>query len=224
MILNKNGFYKLSEIQESKIEINDWLDVCIFDDTEKNIDIEVWKNSKLKYFAFYDNSWDFSKNIVSKKDNSDIIINTLYLVKDIKLRSKIYWWIFANNCKMYLNLLSFAMSNWDLEVDGIFEIWKSLDNNKWFLDEENIFIWDNAKIKALPKLFVESNDIEAGHACKMERISDEKLFYLRSRWVEKKNALTIMVEAKIKSLFSNLEIIDKSFYDNFIEQTLEKIK
>ncbi len=219
----KNWFYKLSELSTQNLLINDWIEACIFDDTSYDLHIKVWKKSKLDYFAFYDKQWDFSKNIISDKDDSQVNINTLFLAKDTKLVSKVYWAIFANNCKMYLNLLSFAMQQWDLEVDGIFEIWKSLDNTKWFLDEENIFLWDKAKIKALPKLFVESNDIEAWHACKMEKISDEKLFYLRSRGIWKQNALSIMIEAKISDLFWDLAKIDNSFYEKLKKNILEKI-
>ena len=48
----------------------------------------------------------------------------------------------------------------------------------------------------------------------MERISDEKLFYLRSRWLHKKNALNMMIDSYINELFSWLELIDKDFFDN----------
>ena len=221
--IKKNWFYKLSEISTTEIFIDDGIEAFIFDDTPYDLNIAVWEKSKLNYFAFYDKPWNFSKNIVSNWNDSQVIINTLFLSKDTKLISKVHWTILANNCKMYLNLLSFAMNNWDLEVDGIFEIAKSLENTKWFLDEENIFLWDKAKIKALPKLFVESNDIEAWHSCKMERISDDKLFYLRSRGIWKQNALTIMIEAKVVDLFWDLNKMAPDFYMSLKENILEKI-
>ena len=221
--INKNWFYKLSEFSSSNLYVKDWVELCIYDDTSLEVNIKVWKNSKLDYFAFYYDEASLSKNIISNWDESEVNINTLFLSKNNKITSKVYWAIFANNCKMYMNLLAFAMENWDLEVDWIFEIGKSLDNTKWFLDEENIFLWDNAKIKALPKLFVESNDIEAWHACKMERISDEKLFYLRSRWIWKQNALNMIIDAKISDLFWKLSKIDNTFYESLKENILEKI-
>ena len=58
----------------------------------------------------------------------------------------------------------------------------------------------------------------------MERISDEKLFYLRSRGIDKEDALSIMIEAKIKSLFLCISMLDNDFYEELIEETLEKIK
>ena len=58
----------------------------------------------------------------------------------------------------------------------------------------------------------------------MERISDEKLFYLRSRWIWKENALSIMIEAKIKSIFSCISMLDKDFYEELVENILLKIK
>jgi Fe-S cluster assembly scaffold protein SufB len=65
--------------------------------------------------------------------------------------------------------------------------------------------------------------MEAGHACRMERISDEKLFYLRSRGVGRENALRIMLEAKIKDLFKNLQDFDEAFYNEILELCIEKI-
>jgi len=58
----------------------------------------------------------------------------------------------------------------------------------------------------------------------MEKISDEKLFYLRSRGVEKENAMRMMIEAKIKNLYKCLEMYDKEFYDELLDEILKKIK
>ncbi|MGB2111461.1 MAG: SufD family Fe-S cluster assembly protein [Patescibacteria group bacterium] len=56
-------------------------------------------------------------------------------------------------------------------------------------------------MRGFPTLLVRSNDVQAGHGCNIEKISDEKLFYLRSRGVDKQNALTMMVIAYIETIF-----------------------
>jgi Fe-S cluster assembly scaffold protein SufB len=57
----------------------------------------------------------------------------------------------------------------------------------------------------------------------MERISDEKLFYLRSRWLWRENALNMIIEAKIQNLFSCLRMYNKDFYEDILENILDKI-
>ena len=105
---------------------------------------------------------------------------------------------------------------------------KQIDNNiekiNWNLLEENLFLGNKWRVKAVPTLLVKSNDVKASHSCKMERISDEKLFYLRSRWIWRQNALVMMIEAKIKSLFSCLFMFDNTFYKELVEKILKKVQ
>lgn len=73
----------------------------------------------------------------------------------------------------------------------------------------------------MPTLLVKSNEVEASHACKIEKIPEDDLFYLRSRGLDKNFATYILIESKVKNIFSFLESQD--FYEDFVEKTLEKI-
>lgn len=60
-----------------------------------------------------------------------------------------------------------------------------------------------------------SDDVEAGHAARIERVSDEKLYYLRARGIPKDDATVMMIESAVAGLFEGLgeeyykKIIDK---------------
>lgn len=56
-------------------------------------------------------------------------------------------------------------------------------------------------MRGLPTLLVHSNDVKASHACNMERISDDKLFYLRSRGLPREDATVLMLESYIAKIF-----------------------
>ncbi|MDR2411106.1 MAG: SufD family Fe-S cluster assembly protein [Candidatus Peribacteria bacterium] len=56
-------------------------------------------------------------------------------------------------------------------------------------------------MEAKPKLKVKSNDVNASHSCKVERISKEKMFYLKSRGISENEVVKLLLEANIKSLF-----------------------
>ncbi len=50
-----------------------------------------------------------------------------------------------------------------------------------------------------------SDDVEAGHAARIERVSDEKLYYLRARGIPKDDATVMMIESSVVGLFEGLE-------------------
>lgn len=54
-----------------------------------------------------------------------------------------------------------------------------------------------------------SDDVEAGHAARIERIPDEKLYYLRSRGIPRDDAAVMMVESAVLSLFEGIDIQHK---------------
>jgi len=223
--ITENWFYRLSEFKADKITIENDLIVSLFDDLNNNLDIEIWENARVEFYSILEDREDFRINFIQNKQKSDLKVNYLLLSKDnIKLKAKIYSELSADFVKSDVQIISIIWNDWFIDLDWIIQIneWiKKVDAN---LVEDNLFIGNTWKIKWIPTLLVRSDDVKASHACKMERISDEKLFYLRSRGIDKENALSVMIEAKIKSLFLCISMLDNDFYEELIEETLEKIK
>ena len=225
MKIIRNWFYKLSELEIGDIIIEDDLIVSIFDDLNNNIDIIIWENSRVEFYSVLENKDDFRINFIQDKNNSDLKVHYLLLSKDnIKLKARIHSDINSDFVKSDIKILSIIWNNWFIDLDWIIQI------NKWIkkvdanLIEENLFLGNSWKVKWIPTLLVRSDDVKASHACKMERISDEKLFYLRSRGVDKDNALSIMIEAQIKNLFKCISMLDSNYYEDLIATILLKIK
>jgi len=224
MKITKSWFYKLSEINNNEIIISSNLAITIFDDTSSNININIWENSNIEFFWFAEDTW---KNINIIQDNIWSKIHFRYMIysnTNEKHRTKILNTISWNNNSSDIKILSIVWNNWYVNLDGIIKINKWISWIKWKLIEDNLFLWDKWTIKWIPTLLVESNDVEVSHACKIEKISDEKLFYMRSRWINKENSTSMMIDAKIFDLFKCLSMINKDFYDDLINSILEKIK
>jgi len=224
MNITKNWFYKLSEFKADQITIEANLIVALFDDLNNNLDLEIWENSRVEFYSVLEKREDFRVNFIQNKENSDLKVHYLLLSKDnLRLKARIYSELAANFVKSDVKIISIIWNEWFIDLDWIIKIseWiKKVDAN---LTEDNLFLGNSWKIKWIPTLLVRSDDVKASHACKMERISDEKLFYLRSRWIDKENALSFMIEAKIKSLFLCISMLDNDFYDELIEDILKKI-
>lgn len=250
MKIDKSWLYKLSnltplplELKEGSggwiIDIWDNLAVTLFDDINMSLNINIWENSNVEFFWYFnspihcieydgqciDNYVQCTQNIIQSEPWSKL--NLRYMIySDDKINNKITInsEVLSPNCSSDIKILSIAWKDWNIDLDWIIKIWSWISWIKWRLIEENLFLWDSWKIKGIPTLLVESNDVEASHACKIERISDEKLFYLRSRWVWKDNALRMIIEAKILDLFKCLNMIDKPIFEELTEKIIKNIK
>ena len=78
-------------------------------------------------------------------------------------------------------------------------------NAKGHLSEHNLILSPNAKIEAIPALEIEHNEVEASHAATLERVDEEKLFYLNARGLPTSEAMELLVEGFFEAAFSSLE-------------------
>jgi len=224
MNIKNNWFVKLSEISDEKIIISDNLEVVIFDDAEGNKQVHVWENVKLEVYGVVENKEAHSIHFIQEKDNSSLISRYLLLSKnDKKIKAKIHSDLEADNTRSDVKIISIIWAGGFVDLDGVIQIGKWIEWVKCKLIEENLFLWSTGKAKWIPTLLVRSDDVEASHACKMERISDEKLFYLRSRWVGKENALSLMVKSYITDLLWWLKESNGGLYDELIWEIEKQI-
>lgn len=222
MLIKENGFYLLSNLNSWKIEIWDWVVATFFDDWHSDIDVCIWEWSNIEFYWFLKGDNIHNINFYQNSNSSKLKVNYLLVSYDSsEIKSKIYSKILSNSSNVDIHILSLVWNEWIIDIDWIVEIDKWFHKIKWHLLEENIFLWSKWKIRWVPTLLVRSDDVEASHACKIEKINDEELFYLRSRWLKKSDSVSMLIESKIKILFSCLSMIDKSFYWELLEEILE---
>lgn len=222
MHITKNWFFK--NIYSDEIVIWDNLIVAIFGNNNILRKVTIWKNSKLEYFWFYSDKWDYDKTFVLVWESSECTINSLVYSKSNNLNVRILWESSSNNTKVKIHILSFVWENWDIKVDWSIKINSGLSKVVGTLKEENIYLWSSWKIAWIPTLLIESNDVEASHSCNIEKISDEKLFYLRSRWIWKENALRMIIEAKTKDLYRCMFAYDNTFEKDVLDSIIDMIR
>ncbi len=221
----QNWFYESSDFFEFEtIKIEDNLKIAFFDNWENIKKIILGENCFLEYFSFFEWNKILEKNIVCAWKNSKAEIKSFLISwENEKLKAKISGEIKASFSKINSKIISIAKNNGNIDLDWIIDIKSWVEKVEGYLKEENIFLWDNAKITGIPTLLVASSDVKANHSCSIEKISDSKLFYLRSRWIWKDNALQMMIEGYIFDLFKCLNMIDKDFYEDLVLKIKEKL-
>ena len=223
MQITKSWFYNLEDFWEiSRFEISDWLKIIALDNWKTSKEIIVWKDVDLKICWFLEKEENYEIVFRQVWEKSNLEVNYLNLAKNSeKIKAKIHSKIESNFSQSDVFVSSICWDNWEVDLDWIIELAPNFRKMAWHLTEENIFLWDKGRVRWIPALLVKSNEVEASHAFKIEKISEEDLFYLRSRWIDKQNASFILVESKVKNIFKNME--NEEIYPDLIEKILWKI-
>jgi len=237
MKITKNWLYIINNLPFSKglpeewggginsIIIEDNLNVIIFDELNLIQNIEIWKNSMIDVFWYINNSANYNLDVSIIWENSSLKLWYLLIAWDKEtIEAKISSKIKASNSSVKIKIISIVWNNWKIDLDWTLDISNNIKDIQWDLIEENLFIWDSWKINSIPNLFVWSNELRASHSCKIERINDEKLFYLRSRWIQKEKSLSMILESYTNILFKCLTMVDNDYYISLITKINNKIK
>ena len=221
--ISESWFYNLNDLWEfSKLEIEKGIKVTLFDEWDFSKEIIVWNSSKVKLCWFLQGENDYKMFMRQTWEGSKVKIKYLLLSKNNKkTKATIHSKIESNFSKTDVFVSSLSAENWEIDLDWIIELAPNFRQMAGHLIEENVFLWEKAKIRWIPTLLVKSNEVEASHACKIEKISEDDLFYLRSRWIDKKSAVWILIEAKLKNIFKYIEKED--FYENFLEKIFKNM-
>jgi Fe-S cluster assembly scaffold protein SufB len=224
MNITKSGFHNISEITEKTLTISKNIEVVFYDEWNcvENIILEEW--AKLEYFGYFSKDITYLKHVKTAGEKSQASVNCFLLSKaETKVTAKVIGEVWASYSLIDTDVVSLVLDGWNIDLDGIIQINEWIEKVEGYLDETNIFLWDKWSVRGFPTLLVRSDDVKAGHGCNIEKISDEKLFYMRSRWIGKENALMMIVSSYIETIFSGLEKVDEDFHNSLVERILLEI-
>lgn len=226
--LNKISLAKLKETFTNKlisVKDNVTLDrnqtAVIFrtDKLEINIDTNAMASNKI--FWIVDNSVDINIRLQRK---SKMTANFVYLWDKKSVHSKIHWLLNKDNSNLEINIICLVQNNDNLEVDWVIEIKENTKKMVWHLKQENILLWKKWKVRWIPKLLVWTNDVEASHSCKFEFIDENKLFYLKSRWIRHENARHMIIDSIVEKTIWEIKHYDINLHKEIKDYIFNKIK
>lgn len=85
-----------------------------------------------------------------------------------------------------------------------------------YLKEDVLMLDPTAKINAIPSLEIKTNDVKAGHGVSIERLTDEKLFYMMSRGISRDEAKRLTVDGFLRSVY--MDFPSRGIVDKIIEK------
>lgn len=191
-------------------------DVIVIDDSENNVNITLKNNANAKIFGLI-SGWE--KNVQINQDKtSKTKVNYIISPKSEEVKSQIQTDLNWDEAETEVNIVTLSNSSLLASVDGIINIPKWVKKVKWHLKQENLMLDEKSKIRWIPRLMVASNDIEASHAMKVEKIDENRLFYLTSRWIDKKTAENMVKESYINKILDGLP---KAIFEKLKDEALK---
>jgi len=170
--------------------------------------IIVPANSQLTYLILAKNS-TLDVQIEIQWEGASCKIFALCVSDTHPVDVKIITHISASSVKVEKYVLSLLWEDGKVSVDANIDIQKWVKHIVSHLLEENIVFGKNISIKSLPALSVASHDVQASHGAKIEKINQEKLFYMQSKWLAQGNAQTLVVDGYVNEILSHFDVFDE---------------
>lgn len=97
-----------------------------------------------------------------------------------------------------------AKGNSQMTLNGFIEITEQGVGTNTFLSEKILMLDPTAKVDAVPKLEIRTNDVKASHSASVSKISAEDLFYFASRGIPKTDAQRMLVDGFLNELIERI--------------------
>ena len=174
----------------------------------------------------YFESFNFSKNINSRRDetiinlngkNSFASVNAIQLLhQDCSHEIKLLMNHNEENTKssQFIKTALYDQSNSSFQ-GKIFVDSKAQKTDGYQLSRA-LLLSDNAKFFSKPELEIYADDVKCSHGSSSGNIDDESIFYLRSRGINEKDAKDMMIKGFLAEVID--KITDKNFQTKFYQQ------
>lgn len=209
----------IDETSDLELHFDQGGEVVVYDQTHTDAlsrKVVISNNTKLRWYGAISGQNIYNLQFITQSGESIVRI-LLLATADEKLTTTIHSTLQSSQTVSNIHILSLVWESGIIELNGTVQIDANISGVKGHILEENIFLGSKGNIRWIPSLLVHSDDVEAGHAARIERVSDEKLYYLRARGIPKDDATVMMIESAVARLFEGLD-------EWYREQSLERVK
>jgi Fe-S cluster assembly protein SufD len=194
----------------------------ILTDTLKSSEITVEKDAKLTFVSFLTKGWEETQKLkftLEGQNSSVLFLNIIFGENEESFPYETESIHHAENTTGFYHTKSVLDGKSKVHYKGNLVIPKSGQLADSYLSHDSLMLSDQAKVKSIPCLEIEADDVAAGHAATMGRVDDDMLFYLRSRGLNPQTAKKMLVQG---FLASDLDKIDSEEIRQLLSEEIEK--
>ncbi len=93
-------------------------------------------------------------------------------------------------------------ASFELVASGIIK--KGAKESKNFQKNHALTLGKNKKVKIVPNLLIDENDVEAGHGCTIGDVDENTMYYLNTRGLSNSDAMALIVDSFLKTIANNI--------------------
>ncbi len=93
-------------------------------------------------------------------------------------------------------------ASFELVASGIIK--KGAKQAKNFQKNHALTLGKNKKVKIVPNLLIDENDVEAGHGCTIGDVDENTMYYLNTRGLSHADAMALIVDSFLKTITNNI--------------------
>lgn len=179
----------------------------IVNNYHKDITINIKDNASVVYNRFVLNPLDYGKLEIKHEDSASSIFNEgIICDKDYKMDLNIY----ENNSNIRSKILVRVITENDamVKINASGYVAKNTSNNE-ITEDLRAFNTGVSKVEILPNLIVDSNDVIANHNATISSVFDEELFYLNSKGINNNDAIKLLKNGFLLSIYNDDKFKDK---------------
>ncbi|MGL5246392.1 MAG: SufD family Fe-S cluster assembly protein [Mycoplasmoidaceae bacterium] len=181
--------------------------------------IDISSNTKEKISIVDINDSDIIMDIIINVfENSSAILNLASFSESTNKNYNIIVNHFSSNSYSECNVFGVSKNGSNIKFNLTAKIDDLSISNKCKQSISGILLTNDSSIIGAPNLIINTNSIKAEHSLSIGKINQNKLFYLMSKGLNKKDALYLLIMGYFNSCLKNLK------NENFKEKIESKIK
>ena len=193
---------KLELTIKNNVIVKEWIK------ESRNLDltINIEDNGILEYNRFGVIEDNNTKIVINQNNNSKLSFKEALIIdSDISLNIKNN--VLGNNNISEVIVRLTSRNESKVIVDATLDVDKDTIGNELKEDLRGLEI-DNSKITIIPNMLVSSSEIIANHNVTISNVNEEELFYLNSKGISDSDAIKLLRNGFMLSIFSNEEFKD----------------
>lgn len=229
LIVDKDARYLLNNCKlDIIVKENVNLEIVNFRgcDEDDALNIRLEKNASVKIYNIVITSTDvvLKENVYLEKPNGNCEITSVLLAtEDASLNSDINIYHLVGHTTSVFENYGIARGNAKMTLNNNATIKQGASKAVVMQKAKGLTLSKNAKIKAMPNLYIDEYDVVANHSAAIGSISNDDLFYLMSRGLTKEGATSLVVLGFIKPIIDNIndQNLKDKIYQDFISKLLK---
>lgn len=212
--------YSLDRI-EINLKENESLIYFNLDRNASDVVINLANNSKIKYYQISLDEANTKLEVNLNGENASFEGNTLTILNN---NTSKYDQNIVHNAKRTVSKIKnfgIVLDNANIDYHTVGKINKGMSGSNCNQTSRGVIIGNSASVTSEPILLIDEYDVFANHGAAIGKMSDDELFYLMSRGLNKKEALMLIIKGLINPIIDVLDDKYKEIYHNKIDELIK---